>query len=705
MRQLNALIAPLFGYRRSPVRRPTVPARRPRLALQSLEDRTVPTVFNVGNVSDLIAAINTSNTNNQSDTINLAAGTTFTFGSVQDTTDGGSALPTIQTDSGLAANTLTINGNGATFTRSTAAGTPFFRFVREAVPSGTFATPNVTINTINFTGGMLDPAATASGVIGGAVLLAGGSLTLADCTFTGNQAPTGGAVGANQVNTTAQPLNVTRCTFTQNSATKANSGAGGAVYSISSSVLTVTNSTFTNNTAAGDGGAIRVQTSNTTTTINGSTFATNTAGDGGAILVQGPTNIDTTTVRDNTSSDSGGGVWVQGTLAVTNSTISGNRSTSSVGGGGGIFVQGNFTLQNSTVDGNRAGNGGGVAYALGGNAASITFSTITGNSAFFGLATGGGLEVGGSNLSLGNSVIAGNTFDPGISGTGPDVGGTVNSTGFNFIGNGSGVTLGGSAAGNQVGTAAAPLNPQLGALQDNGGPTQTRLPLAGSPLIDAGDPFFSGAPATDQRGTGYLRIIGGRADVGAVELQTPTPPRVTGVQVNDGSAQRSMVTSIAVTFSVAMNLPANLASAFTLTRLGDNTPVSFTASAANATGATVVTMTGFTGNATGFGSLADGRYKLTAAAGLLSANGLQLDGNADGAAGDDFVFADSGSTVGNQLYRLYGDADGNRSVNQADLTLFRAAYGSGDPRFDVDGNGVVNINDLVAFRANYGMSF
>jgi predicted outer membrane repeat protein len=704
MRHLNALIASLVRPRRSPARRSTVPARQPRLVLQALEDRTVPTVFNVGDVSSLIAAINTSNTNNQSDVINLAAGTTFTFGSVQDATDGGSALPTIQTDSGLSTNTLTINGNGATFARSTAAGTPFFRFIREAVASGTFNAPNVTINNINFTGGTLDPAATGSGVIGGAVLLAGGSLTLADCIFTGNQAPTGGAVGANQVTTNPRPLNLTRCTFTQNSAVKANSGAGGAVYSISSSVLTVTDSTFTNNTAVGDGGAIRVQTSNTTTTINGSTFATNTAGDGGAILIQGPTNIDTTTVRDNTCSDGGGGVWVQGTLSVTNSTISGNRSTSSVSDGGGIFVQGDFTLRNSTVHGNRAGNGGGVAYVLGGHAASITFSTITGNSAFFGLATGGGLEVGGSGLSLGDSVIAGNTFDAGISGTGPDVGGTVNSTGFNFIGNGSGVTLSGSTAGNQVGTTAAPLNPLLGPLQGNGGPTQTRQPLAGSPLIDAGDPFFSGAPATDQRGAGYLRIIGGRADVGALELQTPTPPRVTGIQVNDGSAQRSIVTSIAVTFSVAMNLPADLASAFTLTRIVDNAPVSFTASASNATGVTVVTLTSFTGNATSFGSLADGRYKVTAAAGLLAANGLQLDGNGDGTAGDDYVFADSGATTGNQLFRLYGDADGNRIVNASDLTLFRAAYGSGDLRFDVDGNGVVNVNDLVAFRTNYGMS-
>jgi hypothetical protein len=57
------------------------------------------------------------------------------------------------------------------------------------------------------------------------------------------------------------------------------------------------------------------------------------------------------------------------------------------------------------------------------------------------------------------------------------------------------------------------LDPKLGSLADNGGPTLTMAPLPGSPAIDAGD--TSAAPAADQRGVG--RPFGSAADIGAVE--------------------------------------------------------------------------------------------------------------------------------------------------------------------------------------------
>ena len=52
---------------------------------------------------------------------------------------------------------------------------------------------------------------------------------------------------------------------------------------------------------------------------------------------------------------------------------------------------------------------------------------------------------------------------------------------------------------------------------------------------------------------------------------------------------------------------------------------------------TVVTLTGFTGAETQFGSLADGRYTLTVRANQVTAGGLQLDGDGDGTGGDDYV--------------------------------------------------------------------
>ena len=74
--------------------------------------------------------------------------------------------------------------------------------------------------------------------------------------------------------------------------------------------------------------------------------------------------------------------------------------------------------------------------------------------------------------------------------------------------------------------------PMLGALADNGGPTLTMLPLAGSPLIDAGPatvPIFAGNEF-DQRGPGFPRVLGSKADIGAVEVpqEEPFVPAFTG---------------------------------------------------------------------------------------------------------------------------------------------------------------------------------
>jgi hypothetical protein len=183
---------------------------------------------------------------------------------------------------------------------------------------------------------------------------------------------------------------------------------------------------------------------------------------------------------------------------------------------------------------------------------------------------------------------------------------------------------------------------------------------------------------------------------------------VTAVGENNGAAQRSMVTSLRLTFNTN-NVPVaflngDVAWAFQLTRIGGGAVGGFTATVGVVNGVTVVTLGGFTGAETQAGSLADGRYALTALSAAISANGAALDGDGDGTSGGDFVFADSGASSGNQLFRLFGDATGDRAVNQADLTLFRAAYGGGDPTFDVNGDGVINAADLSAFRANYGMS-
>lgn len=73
------------------------------------------------------------------------------------------------------------------------------------------------------------------------------------------------------------------------------------------------------------------------------------------------------------------------------------------------------------------------------------------------------------------------------------------------------------------------VDPLLGPLRDNGGPTLTMVPGAGSPAIDAGS-VGTVFPAFDQRGSGFPRVLAGRIDVGAVE--TPAVLAVTGQTIS-----------------------------------------------------------------------------------------------------------------------------------------------------------------------------
>lgn len=60
-------------------------------------------------------------------------------------------------------------------------------------------------------------------------------------------------------------------------------------------------------------------------------------------------------------------------------------------------------------------------------------------------------------------------------------------------------------------------NPNLGPLQDNGGPTWTMALTTNSPAFAAGDPSLTGLPLTDQRG--LARVVNNQVDLGAFEIQ------------------------------------------------------------------------------------------------------------------------------------------------------------------------------------------
>ena len=227
------------------------------------------------------------------------------------------------------------------------------------------------------------------------------------------------------------------------------------------------------------------------------------------------------TVADNTvNGGPGGGLYgfFGSTTLISRSTVSGN-SASDVGGG--MRSLGTTDILTSTFSGNTAlGWHGGALFATDGSV-TVTDSTVAGNTAPEG--TAGGMLVAtfgdsSADLTVGGSVVVDN------SGTQCSVvdngGGTVllTSGGHNVASDG---TCGAPAAGDVTVS-----EPVLEPLADNGGPTATHLPVAGSVVIDAGDP--SATPGTDQRGV--TRPQGAAPDSGSVELERTPAEQVADLQ-------------------------------------------------------------------------------------------------------------------------------------------------------------------------------
>jgi CSLREA domain-containing protein len=275
-------------------------------------------------------------------------------------------------------------------------------------------------------------------------------------------------------------------------------GGAGLILTIPGGTVQIQDVTLRNGRGQGAGGAIRNHGHLTLlrTTLSGNTTVAGAAGAGfgGAILTDGlESSLDLidSAVVSNTSQSGGGGIALGGTFNLVNVTISGNRSQTDFGGGLYIFSDAHGSVNNATIAGNTAAlKGGGVFIE---------------SSAFVGISP-----------SVTNSILAGNTAS-----SEPDCSGAIES-GYDLIGNGAGCIL---PAGqhDKVGTALAPIDPKLGALGANGGPTPTQPLLAGSPALDAGNPATPGSgdgtcAATDQRGA---RRPGGPAcDMGAYEKTT-----------------------------------------------------------------------------------------------------------------------------------------------------------------------------------------
>jgi Calx-beta domain len=97
------------------------------------------------------------------------------------------------------------------------------------------------------------------------------------------------------------------------------------------------------------------------------------------------------------------------------------------------------------------------------------------------------------------------------------------------------------------------INPRLGALRANGGPTLTMAWLCGSPAIDAGDDTITGPPlnlTTDQRGR--PRPAGAHVDIGAFELQ-PDDEQCRDLSISDAAVVEGAGGTTNIIFNVTLS--------------------------------------------------------------------------------------------------------------------------------------------------------
>jgi CSLREA domain-containing protein len=327
---------------------------------------------------------------------------------------------------------------------------------------------------------------------GGGLEIDGGPTSLTDVQVTGNVADNVGA-GIHSDTRPAQETTLDRVDVSGNELVSfGNVVRGAGIYAIGA--ITLTDSWVHDNSGLhGEGGGVFFQPRNP----------------------DEPAQIEGSTIGPGNRATEGDGILVDGAVAITRSTIAGNGDDLDPGQGGGLFVASGATatLRDDTLAENKASNSTG-----GGNLYAQYNSTVLWQNTLVARPFGGGNCEHASTASITSE------------GGDQEYGDTQNMCGFTHAGD--------------IATSADLDTTQLGALQNNGGPTKTMALLSGAPPVDSG----AGCQPTDQRGV--PRPQGSACDSGAYELDT-TPPVASITSGPSGT-----VSTEVVSFTFAADEPA-----------------------------------------------------------------------------------------------------------------------------------------------------
>jgi predicted outer membrane repeat protein len=328
-------------------------------------------------------------------------------------------------------------------------------------------------------------------------LLQAAALGAANITFDSTVFLSTNSVAANTINLTAGTLNIPSNTTIQGST----SGSGYAL----TNLVTVAGGGSSNQFSI-----FTVNSGVTAAGISGLTIDNGYAPSGGAIYNSGALTISNTTFLNNSVNSQGGAIYSRsGSLTILGSTFSTNHSGA---GGAAIFENGGtLTVDYSTFSGNVAGALGGAI--RGGSATlAVNNSTFSGNSS----ASSGGAIYVVSTTTVSNSIFSGNSSRS----LGAGISGPANASYNLFYNNLENGTIENDCDGCTTNSQEVTTNPNLAPFGNYGGPTQTLVPSPGSGAIcAASSALIPAGLTTDQRGLPDSTAYGSSTcyDIGAVQ--------------------------------------------------------------------------------------------------------------------------------------------------------------------------------------------
>ena len=505
----------------------------------------------------------------------------------------------------------------------------------------------------------------------------------------GSTTTKGGAIRNESTNNPAS-LTLSDTTFSSNSAEN-----GGAIFNDSGSTLTINpNVAFNSNSAADNGGGIYNQG---TATIDGASFNSNSATQrGGAIYTTGNLTINNSSFTGNTSTVAnpdwryGGGAIQQdsGSLTINNSNFDGNITNSR--GGAIHLLRNNVTISNSTFTGNKAGSGAGGAIALTSSdaAATITNSTITDNSS----------GLGGAIFNEGNLTIVADGTDSQISGnTSTQNGGAIYNRAATLnlqTQNGGSITFSGNnaAAGSDV------------YLDTATGPTRhSTLNILGDGIVTFNGSIAGSNGNVNQSGTGSLVLNGDNSGFGGTFTQNTTSTTGAPVTTLGAGAKFFTGTSNITSGSLIWNTANDIVDGATLTITGASLTVGNGAKLTIKGNSSIANATSVTAN----GDLIlknNMTVKSIDGTGTITADGSTLTFNSNSTLGDSLNFASKNSAT--------AIINGITDTTNADSVISKIASGSNedltlnisdtnsDANITVDGVDISSLN--FSGNVNYG---